>query len=231
MPFSFNGIGTKYYGSRDFSEDGSYITTEWFIILFVPVVPLRSFRVSPIKKRWFGSQEYWAWKVPLCKPQVRNTYLAVFLVGLAIAPLFALNKHQPFFAAYITLLLVLAIAWAAISSRQRFTTRRSSRVPSAEPGSFTPPPTTVDPQREPSNPLDHHWQINVTEEQLQRRETLHFKVPFKDSMISLQLKPEMRNKTVRLQGLFAKGAGDLLVRVSVGTERGGSSTAFPHERL
>ncbi len=30
---------------RDFRKDGTYITTEWFVILHIPVIPLRSFRV------------------------------------------------------------------------------------------------------------------------------------------------------------------------------------------
>ena len=29
MPFSFNGIGTTYYGKRDVQVDNSFITTEW----------------------------------------------------------------------------------------------------------------------------------------------------------------------------------------------------------
>jgi hypothetical protein len=45
MAFALNGFGTTYYGQRDFRADGSYVTTEWVILLFVPVLPLRSFRV------------------------------------------------------------------------------------------------------------------------------------------------------------------------------------------
>lgn len=45
MAFSFNGLGTCYRGERDFHPDGSYITTEWIVVLFVPLLPLRSFRL------------------------------------------------------------------------------------------------------------------------------------------------------------------------------------------
>ena len=32
---SFNGIGTSYYGKKDFNySDGSYIATKWLIFLF-----------------------------------------------------------------------------------------------------------------------------------------------------------------------------------------------------
>ena len=45
MAFTYNGIGKMLYGQRDFLADGSFITTEWFVVLFVPVIPLRSLRV------------------------------------------------------------------------------------------------------------------------------------------------------------------------------------------
>jgi len=44
-PFSINGVGWKYYGQRDFASDGSFITTEWFVIFHIPIFPLRSYRV------------------------------------------------------------------------------------------------------------------------------------------------------------------------------------------
>jgi hypothetical protein len=32
MPYSINGFGTKLYGKRDFQQNASYITTEWFAV-------------------------------------------------------------------------------------------------------------------------------------------------------------------------------------------------------
>jgi hypothetical protein len=46
MAFTFQGIGTTFYGQRDFHADGSFITTEWFVLIYFPVIPLRSFRVK-----------------------------------------------------------------------------------------------------------------------------------------------------------------------------------------
>ena len=40
-----NGFGTTYYG-EDASPDGSLVTTEWLIVAFLPVLPLRSFRLA-----------------------------------------------------------------------------------------------------------------------------------------------------------------------------------------
>src|SRR5581483_4302989 len=54
MPFTFNGLGTKLYGARDFYPDGSYVTTEWFVIAYVPIVPLKSMRIRSAE----GGQYY-----------------------------------------------------------------------------------------------------------------------------------------------------------------------------
>jgi len=45
MAFTLQGIGTTFYGQRDFRADGSFITTEWFVFVFVPIIPFRSLRV------------------------------------------------------------------------------------------------------------------------------------------------------------------------------------------
>jgi len=79
MPFTFNGFGTKFYGNRDVAEDGSYVTTEWITALYVPLVPLRSYRVRLVGQGTnvvvHRSQSYQTVRVPLCWPQVRNVYL------------------------------------------------------------------------------------------------------------------------------------------------------------
>jgi hypothetical protein len=46
MAYTLNGIGAAFYGQRDFREDDTYITTEWIVFLYAPVVPLRSLRVK-----------------------------------------------------------------------------------------------------------------------------------------------------------------------------------------
>ena len=45
MPTSLHGIGTGFYGKRDYQPDGSYITTEFVIFIGIPIVPLKSLRV------------------------------------------------------------------------------------------------------------------------------------------------------------------------------------------
>jgi hypothetical protein len=44
---SLNGIGTTLVGKRDFRFDDSYITTQWIILFWLPIFPLRSLRVRP----------------------------------------------------------------------------------------------------------------------------------------------------------------------------------------
>lgn len=62
-PFTLNGFGTTWYGKRDFRTDYSYVTTEWVVLLYFPVIPIRSLRVrytGPGERRWylgFGSSE------------------------------------------------------------------------------------------------------------------------------------------------------------------------------
>ena len=45
MPYTLNGIGTIFYGKRDFRADGTYITTEWITVVYFPLIPFRSLRV------------------------------------------------------------------------------------------------------------------------------------------------------------------------------------------
>lgn len=45
--FSFNGFGTTLYGNREQGPDGSYVATEWVVFLWLPVYPLRSWRILP----------------------------------------------------------------------------------------------------------------------------------------------------------------------------------------
>jgi hypothetical protein len=45
MAYTLNGIGTTFYGQREFRADGTYVTTEWIAFLYFPIIPLRSLRV------------------------------------------------------------------------------------------------------------------------------------------------------------------------------------------
>jgi len=46
MGLIVHGIGLTTYGQRDFWPDGSFVTTEWFVLAWVPLIPICSKRVS-----------------------------------------------------------------------------------------------------------------------------------------------------------------------------------------
>jgi hypothetical protein len=90
MAYTINGIGTTFYGKRDFRADGSFLTTEWVSLLYFPLFPLRSLRVRYLGQgeRAFpigvGSSDNYAVydKTPPNLKQVIYVYgYAVFAVG------------------------------------------------------------------------------------------------------------------------------------------------------
>ena len=48
--WTINGIGTKLCGEKKIASDGSYQATKWFVIFFMPIIPLKTFRVLEIPK-------------------------------------------------------------------------------------------------------------------------------------------------------------------------------------
>lgn len=95
MPFTFNGCGTKFYGNRDKGEDGSHITTEWITLVYVPIIPIRSWRVLPVGQGTnyvvHSSQSYRMLRVPLCWPQIFHVYM--FAAPIIFLVLFY-NRHD-----------------------------------------------------------------------------------------------------------------------------------------
>ena len=47
---AFNGIGTKFLGASDRLPDGSFVTTQWFTFVELPLFPVRSDRVKYVGK-------------------------------------------------------------------------------------------------------------------------------------------------------------------------------------
>jgi lipopolysaccharide export LptBFGC system permease protein LptF len=88
MPHNVNGIGTTYYGASDRQPDGSFVTTEWFILFSVPLIPLRSVRVryrGESSRRGSTTKHYDIIdKAPLDSKHVLHAY-AWALIPLALA--------------------------------------------------------------------------------------------------------------------------------------------------
>lgn len=94
--YSLNGIGTTIYGSAKKKElfgterieaeragylPYSYQVVKWFIILFLPVVPLGTYRVLKVKQGFWtlGSPEYSMVRVEWDWAQVARHYLIVYI--------------------------------------------------------------------------------------------------------------------------------------------------------
>lgn len=93
MPFTFNGVGTSLYGARDFRPDGSYITTEWLVFIYAPVLPLKSMRI-------------------IATGNNRN-YFFYASTGYRILERTKLNIHQVF-SVYLWFAVVACSIWSAV---------------------------------------------------------------------------------------------------------------------
>jgi hypothetical protein len=99
MPHEFHGFGTMYYGSREKNDDGSFITTRWFVLLYAPIFPLGSYRVRPVdgKKGFSFVQvpgQYATQRVEANLRQIVNVYLVA--IGFFLLLLLA-AKWMPYF--------------------------------------------------------------------------------------------------------------------------------------
>lgn len=80
---TINGIGTTLYGKSDFDPtDKSYISTKWYVFLGLPIIPLRSYRVTlkgDTKTVFFGTNtDYQMLDVPIKISQIIKTYILVY---------------------------------------------------------------------------------------------------------------------------------------------------------
>ena len=119
---SFYGIGTVFYGATNRADDGSFLTTEWFTVLLLPIIPISSFRVtfgwsdtsslgltSTVTKRYFIHS-----KEKLSPVQVLRTYalyIGSLLLMAGIAGLTILVSPDELSNAGMAVLLVFSLAW------------------------------------------------------------------------------------------------------------------------
>jgi hypothetical protein len=82
---SINGIGSVLYGKRDFRPDGSYITTKWISLVYIPFIPLGSIRIKPSGNATDGAYPF-GWtsryevleRTPLSLKQVFSVYVYAY---------------------------------------------------------------------------------------------------------------------------------------------------------
>lgn len=78
---TINGVGTRYLGYSKAPEKECYWVTEWFTVLFFPIIPLNRYKlkisiVNDEAKYEFKEQS------PLARKEVISTYLWCWLVML-----------------------------------------------------------------------------------------------------------------------------------------------------
>ncbi len=79
--FTFNGIGTMLYGRHQPEEDGTYVATQWLVLLFLPLFPLGAYLVHPAPDGgWFFLAKA---PLPPLARTVRLLFGTALLVGLA----------------------------------------------------------------------------------------------------------------------------------------------------
>ena len=98
---SFIGFGTSIYGTCDFHSNGSFITTSWLTLFWIPVFPFESMRLGKVGSRSVTGKTVWtshylgyffSWKTkywlyseePINQKQVLCVYTFVFALVLAV---------------------------------------------------------------------------------------------------------------------------------------------------
>lgn len=80
-------FGTDFYGECGFQPDGSYVSTYWVILFYLPVIPLFSARIVH-KTAAFSdmSPQYKYLRIPLCWQQIMRVWLfnSALLAGYAL---------------------------------------------------------------------------------------------------------------------------------------------------
>lgn len=89
----YRGIGKKFYGKSNYAHDSQYQieefdTTFWFVLLYFPLIPLRSYRIRrKYRSRWniFGSKTYqMVHRIPRKWGQIFFTWIKAIVILLAL---------------------------------------------------------------------------------------------------------------------------------------------------
>ena len=122
---SINGFGTTFYGECDYQPDGSFVTTYWIILAFLPIIPLYSARIFYSESGLFNTQ-YQYEKLPVNWQQVVRIW--AFVIGTAagfigclhiISSVLASDDHRS-----ATILLVYLTAAALLPHFLRYQAKK-----------------------------------------------------------------------------------------------------------
>ena len=83
MPLTVFGIGTKEYGKRDVLPDGSFLTTKFYVVFYIPLWPVETRRIeiqTAAEQDGSGGKRRRVQRLPFCWPQI----VKVLAVGWGI---------------------------------------------------------------------------------------------------------------------------------------------------
>jgi hypothetical protein len=110
------GFGTSLYGKRDFHADGSYLTTRWVVFVWLPIVPVKSYRLRILDPSDPLAHRHW-WSRSYLIEEVRpvNLKQAIFVYGffLGFLPFFIIPSG-PEGSIHDYAWTFLMIAWCAM---------------------------------------------------------------------------------------------------------------------
>jgi hypothetical protein len=106
MPYSINGVGTSFYGESNYRHEDtsitgdkeiSFVTTEWVIVLWIPLIPIRSRRVIKGFHEGFpfpfGTTHYYdLGRAPFAWNKIGQTYLIILGVAVGVALLWSAGE-------------------------------------------------------------------------------------------------------------------------------------------
>lgn len=106
-----SGFGLKYFGASKYQDDGSFVSTEWLVICFVALFPMRSNRISLDSDwdEWHSSGKVYniISNAPLEK-RITIEILAWFWIPLLIFRTFIISFQSP---GLITAMIVAGICF------------------------------------------------------------------------------------------------------------------------
>ena len=89
---SFYGTGTMLYGHRNYHPDGSFITTKWLTLFYLPLLPVASYRILKRPARGVHGGIIRIQQLPLNLRRVALGYLIVIPLLLAVVYLALLSR-------------------------------------------------------------------------------------------------------------------------------------------
>ena len=103
--WTLNGVGTKLCGKKNIANDNSYQATKWFVVFYMPIIPLKTYRVLEMPTFNLGNvennnlKEYKMLPIKLDITQIIKTLVSywggLFVIILVLFLLVEYNLYFP----------------------------------------------------------------------------------------------------------------------------------------